>query len=328
MQRGVFVYYRVEQILEKQQAKTEKFYRGRGILICETDQGLFALKEFRGQEQKAEYLYQLGGFLTDRHIRCDFMLKNAEDELITEGPDGTKYTFHHWIKGRECDARSRMDLVMTISFLAGFHSACEGVMQTERRPETAYAEYIRRDRELRRIRKYIAARKNKSGFELLYLKCFPEYLRQSEDTLRFLSGRKDIFDNHTMGVCHGDFNQHNVITDADGMALIHMEHARYDAQVADLGNFLRKSLEKHEWSETLGLEMMREYDRVHALNESDWIELFCRLSYPEKFWKIANHYYYSNKVLDSGQHYEKLRRELRQNEARRRFLETLKRAKL
>ncbi len=405
------MYYKVEQVLEKQQAVTENFYKGRGILICETDCGLFALKEFHGQNPKAEYLFRLGSYLTEHHISCDFMIKNKEDQLITEGVDGTKYTFHHWIKGRECDAKSRMDLVMTVSFLAGFHRACErekfwnGVsaigredagrdlkdsvkseakairepkglieeaVQVNQKPEglqkrevqreretgdlkrdamqvnrdsdlsgteviqmiqektleTAYEEYLRRDRELRRIKKYIISRKNKSDFELLYLQCFPEYIRQSEEVLQLLSRHQEIFDSHTMGVCHGDFNQHNVLIQSGGMALIHMEYAHYGAQVADLGNFLRKSLEKHAWSETLGLEMLREYDRVHRLNKSDWLELYCRMSYPEKFWKIANRYYQSNKVLDSGLNYEKLKKELRQNEVRRKFLEVLGRARV
>ena len=56
------MYYQIEQVLEKQQFEVEKFYQGRGILICETPQGLFALKEFHGQMQKAEYLYQVGSF--------------------------------------------------------------------------------------------------------------------------------------------------------------------------------------------------------------------------------------------------------------------------
>ncbi|MCC8150546.1 MAG: phosphotransferase, partial [Lachnospiraceae bacterium] len=322
----------------------------------------FALKEYHGQEKTAAYLHQRGAFLTEHRITCDYMLKNKEDALITEGVDGTKYTFHRWVKGRECDVKSRMDMVMAVSFLAGFHAACEGEVlrgdfcdgggcedrelnaaeRKEGQPgrdaeqqlwlecslETAYEKYRRRDRELRKIKKYIVSRKNKSDFELLYLRCFPEYIRQSEKVLRFLDEHEGIFANHTMGVCHGDFNQHNVVMESGGMTLVHMEHAGYDAQVSDLSNFLRKCLEKHEWSETLGLEMLREYSRVHSLNDADWVELYGRMSYPEKFWKIANRYYYSNKVLDSGRDCEKLKKELCQNEARKNFLAVLKRARL
>lgn len=322
------MYYQIEQVLEKQQIETEKFYKGRGILICETSGGLFALKEFHGQTQKAEYLYNLGTFLQKQNVSCDYMVKNKEDLLITEGIDGVKYTFHHWVKGRECDVKSRMDVVMTVSFLAKFHEVCEKIEETAYNSENIYQEYQRHDRELRRIRKYIMARHDKSDFERLYLKCFPEFIHQSENVLQFLAGRKEIVEEHTMGVCHGDFNQHNVVIDSEGMTLIHMERARYDAQVADLSNFLRKIMEKHEWNETLGLEMLREYCRIHDLNDADWQELYCRLCYPEKFWKIANRYYNSRKVWDSGKNHEKLQKEIRHNVSRQKFLEVLKRARL
>lgn len=39
------MYYQVEQVLEQQEPEIEKFYKGRGLLICEAKQGLFALKE-------------------------------------------------------------------------------------------------------------------------------------------------------------------------------------------------------------------------------------------------------------------------------------------
>ena len=104
------MYYQIEQVLEKQQYDIEKFYKGRGILICETAQGLFALKEFHGQLSKAENLYQTGQFLKDRNISCDYMVKNKDDLLLTAGVDGISYTFHHWVRGRECDTRSRLIL--------------------------------------------------------------------------------------------------------------------------------------------------------------------------------------------------------------------------
>lgn len=327
------MYYQIEQVLEKQQYDIEKFYKGRGILICETTQGLFALKEFHGQMPKAENLYQIGQFLKSRDISCDYMVKNKEGLLLTGGVDGVSYTFHHWVRGRECDTRSRLDIVMTVSFLAKFHEVSEGIWpgripgDGESFPygkESFYEECVRHDRELRRIRKFVLLRKNKSDFERLFLKCFPEYIHQSEAVLRSLSECQDLLAEHTLGLCHGDFNQHNVVIESGGMTLIHMEHARYGAQMADLGNFLRKMMEKHEWNETLGLEILQEYDRIHPMTRADWRELYCRLCYPEKFWKIANHYFSSNKVWDSGKNYEKLKKENRQNFMRWRFLDTLK----
>ena len=120
------MYYQVEQVLEKQEPEIEKFYKGRGILICESKQNLFALKEYTGSLQKAEFLYWLGICLEQQGIRCDAMLKNKEGALLTEGVDHVFYTFHRWMRGRECEVNNRVDLLLAVSFLAQFHRSCCG----------------------------------------------------------------------------------------------------------------------------------------------------------------------------------------------------------
>ena len=112
------MYYQVEQVLEQQEPEIEKFYKGRGLLICEAKQGLFALKEYFGSAQKAEFLYWLGICLEQQGILCDSMLKNKDGNLITEGPDRIPYTFHRWVRGRECEVKNRTELLETVSFLA------------------------------------------------------------------------------------------------------------------------------------------------------------------------------------------------------------------
>ena len=162
------MYYQVEQVLEQQEPEIEKFYKGRGLLICEAKQGLFALKEYFGSAQKAEFLYWLGICLEQQGILCDSMLKNKDGNLITEGPDRIPYTFHRWVRGRECEVKNRTELLETVSFLADFHRCCSesGVEQTEE--ESAEEEmtklgeeYVRHNRELKHIRKYILKRNNR-----------------------------------------------------------------------------------------------------------------------------------------------------------------------
>lgn len=326
------MYYQVEQVLEKQEPEIENFYKGRGILICEAAQGLFALKEYFGSAEKAEFLYWLGVYLESQGIRCDSMLKNKEGNLITEGVDGISYTLHHWVRGRECDVKNRMDILMAVSFLAKFHRVCSGQkwqnkaqmpQEMETRIPALYEECRRHDRELKKIRKFISKRHDKSDFERLYLSCFPDFCRQSEEVVRFLKENPESDGGCTVGICHGDLNQHNILFTAAGPVLIHMERARTGVQISDLGNFMRKILEKYDWDEQLGMDILQEYCRVHELQKTDLRGLYYRLSYPEKFWKIANHYYNSSKVWDSGKNREKLSKEIRQNVSRSRFLEKL-----
>ncbi len=324
------MYYQVEQVLERQEPESEKFYKGRGILICESGEGLYALKEYFGSAQKAEFLYWLGICLEQQGVLCDSMLKNKEGNLITEGVDHVPYTFHHWLRGRECEIRNRIDLTVIVSFLARFHAACGGV-EFDGMPGTADSgwkkdlgqEYARHHRDLKHIRRFILKRNNKSDFEQLFLQCYEEFFRQSEEVTCYLERYPELGSGYTTGICHGEMNQHNILLTSGGAAVIHLEHAHVGAQITDLGNLLRKILEKNEWNRQLGLDLIREYSRVRPLSRQDLRGLYYRLAYPEKFWKIANHYYRTRKVWDSGQNYEKLSREIHQNQVRSQFLRAL-----
>jgi len=87
---------------------------------------------------------------------------------------------------------------------------------------------------------------------------------------------------------------------------------------------MRKIMEKNNWNVRLGMELLEGYRRKQELTAQDLQGLYYRLSYPEKFWKIANQYYRTRKVWDSGKNYEKLQKEIRQNQARGEFLAVLR----
>ena len=91
----------------------------------------------------------------------------------------------------------------------------------------------------------------------------------------------------------------------------------------DLYYFLRKVMEKHGWRERLGDNMLNAYSAIRPLTDSEMEYLKIRLIYPEKFWKIANSYYHSNKAWISTKSIEKLELAIRQTEEEKRFLEDI-----
>ena len=73
----------------------------------------------------------------------------------------------------------------------------------------------------------------------------------------------------------------------------------------------------------LGMDMITAYDAKKKLSKMECEQLYLRLAYPEKFWKIANHYYNSNKAWVSGRDIEKLEKIMTQEKARQQFLQML-----
>ena len=95
-----------------------------------------------------------------------------------------------------------------------------------------------------------------------------------------------------------------------------------DSPIRDLSLFFRKMMEKNNWREELGQQILQSYQKQKPLSENDRIQLYYRLSYPEKFWKIVNFYYNSSKVWIPEKNREKLEKILKQEEEKSRFLKS------
>ena len=82
-------------------------------------------------------------------------------------------------------------------------------------------------------------------------------------------------------------------------------------------------MEKHGWKERLGDSMINAYAAVKPLTEAEVEYLKIRLIYPEKFWKTAHAYYYSNKAWIPAKNIEKFKTVIRQTKEKERFLEKI-----
>ena len=106
--------------------------------------------------------------------------------------------------------------------------------------------------------------------------------------------------------CHGECNQHNILINGKKIAATHFEKCCMDIQSRDLYLFLRKILEKNNWSVPLGLSILSEYEKNKPLNMDEKRYLYARLLYPERYWKIANAYLNKRKSLPPRRQLEKL----------------------
>lgn len=174
--------------------------------------------------------------------------------------------------------------------------------------------FIRRNRELRKIRKFVGGVKRKNNFENLFLKVFPEYYNkglQCEEIFGSVidaendSNMKEAVKRH-YGICHGNYNQHNVILDEKRIAIVHFERFSRGNQLEDLYQFARKVMEKNHFDYEILELLLNTYAKKIDISKEDYRYLYVLLSYPEKFWKIANSYYNTNKAFLSPKYVEKL----------------------
>ena len=338
------------EVLEQYDIEVRSTRKIRGAFFCDTDQGGLLLKEVHFSEKRAPLLYQLCLQLKEEGFeRVDLPVLTKEGNCLSVYRDGTHYLLKHWFTGRECDVRKETEVLQSVRNLARLHQVMfwrdgnsivgKGQGQTEQRDETDEAktemgsgienewnraifsepvcggnlkeDYLRHNRELRKVREYIRCRSRKDEFELLYLRHFEEMNRLADLVIQRLerTGYDALYRESLVRKClvHGDYNYHNLLVVQGEIATTGFERFHIEIQMADFYYFFRKVMEKHGWKESLGVKMLEAYDGVRPLEKAEKEYLALRLLYPEKFWKIANSYYHSNKAWVPQKNTEKLK---------------------
>lgn len=185
--------------------------------------------------------------------------------------------------------------------------------------------FDRHNKQLQKIRRFILRVKRKNSFENLFLQVFGDFYTQGLECVKLLSENKDRYGTDAIknhwGICHGSYNQHNVILNPQGEAVVHFEHFSRGNQLNDLYQFARKVMEKNHYDRALLNCMLMEYNKIIPLTRADYGYMYVLFSYPEKFWKIANSYYNTNKAFLSPKYVEKLEAVIVQEEEKKQLLQ-------
>lgn len=188
--------------------------------------------------------------------------------------------------------------------------------------------FERHNREIKKIQKYIAKVKKKNAFEMTFQKVAEQYLQKGigcVDMLEQMVAGENGISMHSVwqrhyGICHGSYNHHNVILGEDTTAIVHFERFSRGNQLEDLYQFARKAMEKNHFDLVLLEDILQTYSKGIFLEKEDYYYLYILFAYPEKFWKIANNYYNSNKAFMSPKYLEKLQAVILQEQEKQEML--------
>lgn len=320
-------------ILEQYNIDVKNTRKVRDAVLCETQQGLFLVKEMRISEKRLSVIEYLSEHLRRQGIEnIDWILKNKDNGLFSVSEEGTRYFLKKWFPGRECDIHKEKDVLDAVVNLTKIHHAFKKFEPGDEEVPVCAGrdlreEYFRHNREMKKVRSFVRDRVKKGEFELTFLKYFDQMYDCAELALKKLcaSDYGKLYDEslreHT--IVHGDYNYHNVLVTYGGIATTNFEHAEENIQIIDFYYFLRKVMEKNQWDVMLGDRMIESYQRYRPLKRGELECIAIWLAYPEKFWKAANSYYRSRKTWIPAKNLEKLELVITQGEKKRQFLETI-----
>lgn len=319
---------RAVSLLDQYEIEVSRTWKGRGAILCDSDQGLLILKEYGGPTDKVKFQdFLLKHLKNSGTVQAETILRTKEDEMIVYDQDRVPYIVKTYFEGRECNHRDAEECRQAVSTLAKLHNAADLSAFEELYEQPVFKiekEYEKHNRELKKVRKFLWEKSQKTDFEIYLMKHYDYFMNnalQITDKLRYDAYEEDNYKFPV--VCHGDYQYHNILLTEDGNVLINFEKCVRDYPVRDLYLFLRKLLEKNNWSQTLGDMLLESYNSVRSLTKQDYKQLYYRLAYPEKFWKIVNFYYNTGKAWIPGRNMEKIEKLFAQERDKQLFLESI-----
>lgn len=324
---------RAISLLEQYDIEVVGTKKARGAFLCETDKGNLIFKEYSGNQEKLAVQSRLLSAVEKAgKVWAEQLIPSKEGGLFVQDSDGCRYILKTYREGRECNITDRQECVEAVKLLARLHDCT----QIERLPEDnipIYSpswEYEKRNRELKKVRKYLKQRSQKTMFEINLNHCFDFFYEQALAVTEgwktyeteFAKGNEEKKEDLPYYICcHGDYQYHNILFDGKEWFMINFEKWVVDNPIRDLFLLLRKLLEKNKWSLELGQELIQAYEKEQPISSLSRIDLYYRLSYPEKFWKIVNFYYNSGKAWIPDKNQEKLDKLLEQEQEKKCFME-------
>lgn len=317
------MYSRPEQLLEQYPITVKSFSKGRECYLCDSNMGTLALHEYRGSKERAAFLEEMLRHLKTHDLNVECIIRTNEGEVLVSDEEERKFILCENYRGAECDTKSSEDMLAAVKALAGLHNVSKrfpgDVPEMIRRNQNLLPELCERhNREIKQVKNYIRNKKKKNQFELLFSRQCDVFLKKAvavTEALKTVEYEPELY-----GFSHGDYNQHSIIFSKQGVAIVGLERFTYDLQIRDLANFVRKMMEKNDWDIALGRQLIEAYNEIHCLREQERQYLYFNLAYPEKFWKLANHYNSAHKTWLSERNIEKLEKVILQEEKREWFL--------
>lgn len=323
---------RAVELLEQYEIEVLRTRKGRSAFLCDTDKGCLVFQEYRESAEQVRLqdalLHHLAGTCP---VRTEEIIPSREGELLVTDADGVRYILKTRREGRECAVYDKAECTEAVRLLAKLHRCMQLPADTPGIPVrfSPAKEYEKHNRELKKLRKYLRQKGQKQTFERNLLNECDYFLQQGLEVAGEWGKYSEVFEKRTcagtetemIAFCHGDFQYHNILMTGGGWFLVGFDHCQPDDPVRDLCLFLRKLMEKANWSVSLGRELLGAYEKERPLSAQSRIDLCYRLSYPEKFWKIANFYYNSKKAWIPGKNQEKLDKLIAQEKAKQEFLD-------
>lgn len=314
--------------------KIENIKPNKGVYLLKTDQGMKCLKKINYGTQKLLFVYGAKEHLIKNGFpQVDRYCLNVDGSpyaLVNEDI----YTLSEWIEGRECDFRNKEDLIKAAKSLAYLHIASKGYEPPENsKLKTDLGRWPnlmeKRVRSFDKMRDMIRKKGNKTNFDLNYMKAIQFYKDIGKEAMDVLADSEYMdlcrITEEEKGFCHHDFTYHNIIIDTKtSVNVIDFDYCKREIRTYDISAFMIKVLKRVDWNVEYAETIINSYNEISPLKEEEYRTLFAFLLFPQRFWRLANRYYYNEVNWPSNTFNNKLEELISEQEKYIEFINSFK----
>ncbi|MBK1811516.1 CotS family spore coat protein [Clostridium sp. YIM B02505] len=283
--------------------KIETLRPNKGIYYLKSNKGEKCLKRINYGAQKLLFVYGAKEHLIENGFnKVDRYELNIDGEpfaLVNED----LYTLSQWIPGRECDFHNLDEVKIAAKTLALLHEATKGYDPPENsklKSDLGRWPHLmeKRMKSLDKMRDMTRKKSQKSDFDLNYIKSMEFYKELSKRAHNVMqtSSYLDLCDiaENDKSFCHHDFTYHNIILGDDNeVYVIDFDYCKREIRAYDIANFMIKVLKRVDWNIEYAKAILESYSSVGNLKDEEYRVIFAFLLFPQRYWRLANRYYYN-----------------------------------
>lgn len=156
----------------------------------------------------------------------------------------------------------------------------------------------KRIKSLDKMRDMVRKKNIKNDFDLIYIQSMEFYKEIGKKALQTLK-ESDYYElcmaaENEKSFCHHDFTYHNIIIGENkDVHVIDFDYCKREVRTFDISNFMIKVLKRVEWNFDFAVAIIDTYNSVSKLKDEEYKVLYSYLQFPQRYWRLANRYYYN-----------------------------------
>ena len=294
----------------------ETIKANKGVYYLKTNKGERCLKKINYGPQKLLFVYGAKEHLIKNGFNTvDRYFLNIDEEPYAVVNEDL-YTLSEWLGGRECDFHNIDEVRLAAKALAKMHEASKGYEPPENSKLKSdlgrWTQLMaKRIKSLDKMRDMLRKKSNKSDFDVMYLKSMDFYKEMGQKALKNLEGSSYYelcaIAERDKSFCHHDFTYHNIVlNETNDVYVIDFDFCKREVRTFDISNFMIKVLKRVDWDMNYARAIIESYNSVSKLSNEEYKVLYAYLQFPQRYWRLANRYYYNEVNWGQNTFYNKL----------------------